>query len=389
MIDDLDDLDEFDERMDELLFDASKLPYGPTRLALVEQAVKYADSHSQINSAYEARLELIETAMFSGAEDKAIVAFAWCQSQVDKNPERFDQTRLLWSQKWIVNELPGFPQYSRQQIMAMLEDLETRYHRAGAGKRSVYKLQCLVNQDFFEPEVVRKNLPLWQDSPRDELSDCEACDIDTQLDAHTFLGEYEEAIACGKEILRRRMRCSTVPQRTYASLLLPLFQTGRLAEAMQYHKKGYPMISSNSDFLYSTSQHLYFLVLTDNTAKAVKLFEKHVGWTCNAPSQIMRMYFLSAAWRLFQTLEQREAETIKLRLPTTFSSHQENGRYRIADLRKEIEDLVMDLARRFDHRNGNSGCTSWIQAQLQIAISPFPLPETKKRPRISGAKEDA
>lgn len=268
-------VDDFDDRIDDLLFEASELPYGPARLAIAEEAVRYADAHNQIQRAYDARIELIQTAVFSCAIDRAMVAFAWCQSQVDKNPEKFDQTPLLWSQKWIVNHLPGFPQYSRQQMV-------------------------------------------------------------------------------------------------------PLFHLGRLKEAMQYHKKGYPMISSSKSFLASASDHLLFLVLTDNPAKAVKLFEKHLPWTYTDPDQQHRLLFLSAALRLLQTLEQREIATMKLRLPTTFSGYQSNGLYQTADVRKEIEDLVLNLARRFDQRNGSSGCSSFIQFQQQIAISPFPLSEAKK-----------
>lgn len=142
-------VDAFDTHMDDLLFEAEELPYGPARLAILEQAVRYADTHNQIQRAYEARLKLIKTGIFSGAQDRAIVAFAWCQSQVDKNPDQFDEAALLWSQKWIVNELPGFPQYSRQQITALLEDLETRYRRAGAGRRSVHKLHCTIAMTFL------------------------------------------------------------------------------------------------------------------------------------------------------------------------------------------------------------------------------------------------
>lgn len=374
-------VDDFDDRIDELLFEASELPYGPARLAIAEEAVRYADVHNQIQRAYDARIELIQTAVFSCAIDRAMVAFAWCQSQVDKNPEQFDQTPLLWSQKWIVNHLPGFPQYSRQQIMALLGDLETRFRRAGASMRSVYKLHCQVGMDIYESEQVRTNLPFWQDSPRDDLTDCEACDFDVLINLHTFLGEYEEAVAQGKQILKRRIRCAEVPHRTYASLLGPLFHLGRLEEAMQYHKKGYPMISSSKSFLASASDHLLFLVLTDNTAKAVRLFEKHLPWTYTDPDQQKRLLFLSAALRLLQTLEQREVATIRLRLPTTFSGYQSNGLYQTADVRKEIEDIVRNLARRFDQRNGSSGCSSLIQFQQQIAISPFPLSEVKKSAR--------
>ena len=119
------------QRVSEMLLKAWVLPPSVEQVSLTEEAVLLADAHGDLSLGYEARTTLIEAATFAGYPEKALVAFSWCLAQCDRDPERFDEQRLLWQYKWVAADLPYFPQISRQRIHEVHEDMERRYLRCG------------------------------------------------------------------------------------------------------------------------------------------------------------------------------------------------------------------------------------------------------------------
>jgi hypothetical protein len=82
-----------------LLAGAEGLRDSPEKVAVLEEAVRHADSAGTLELQYGAREGLAEAAYFGGAPDKAIVAYTWCLAQFDRHPGRFNEWRLLWRYK--------------------------------------------------------------------------------------------------------------------------------------------------------------------------------------------------------------------------------------------------------------------------------------------------
>src|SRR5579884_3112427 len=116
-------------QVEELMDQAAVLPDGPSKLALLEEAVRLADVHQDTALADEARDDLIRTATFSGYPEKSLVAFSWRLAQSDRDPEVFPEQALLWQYKWIANSLKYFPQITRTQIEDAFDDLARRCQR--------------------------------------------------------------------------------------------------------------------------------------------------------------------------------------------------------------------------------------------------------------------
>lgn len=104
---------DYQERIEELQEEAWGLPDGPSKLALLEEAVRLADTHQDVELGDEVRADLIRTATFCGYPEKALVAFSWRLAQSDRDPKSFPETDLLWEFKWITDSLPGFPQIAQ------------------------------------------------------------------------------------------------------------------------------------------------------------------------------------------------------------------------------------------------------------------------------------
>jgi hypothetical protein len=182
------------EQLEELMDQAEELQASPAKVAILEQAVKLSDALGDLEQSYAIRQDLIEAAVFGGMDDRALVAFAWCISQSDQDPERFPESDLLWRYKWILGSITSFPNVSTQRIQQMEDDYQERLKRSGHGLKAVYKIRMLnasymgliERRDHFEDK--------WRKAPHDEMADCKACEIDSEVKYLNSKGDYQAAI---------------------------------------------------------------------------------------------------------------------------------------------------------------------------------------------------
>jgi plasmid replication initiation protein len=134
-------------------------------------------------------------------------------------------------------------------------------------------------------------------------------------------------------------------------------------------------VAGNRKFVGEVGRHLTFLALTDNLARAVKLFEKHLAWALETRDLITRFDFYLAARFLLERLADAGEEAVKLRLPASFPARQEGGRYEAAALAGWFEEALAEVAGRFDARNGNDGFARRLREARgwKKWVTPFPL----------------
>jgi len=363
------------DQIEELHEQAMRLEDGLTKLALLEECVRIADTHHDVVIGDSIRGDLIKTATFAGAPEKALVAFSWRLAQCDRDPEHFDESDLLWEYKWIAGSLGGFPQISRQQIEQMLDDMTQRYQRSGASLRPIHKLRCTLAQDMCDRKTARTFFTRWKRTPRAWPTDCIACDQNSMVRFTVAIGKDDEAIELAAPILERDMACAEIPHATLSHLLLPLLRLEREREAMAMHHRGYRMISGNRKFLPEAAEHVVFLVLTENLSKAVKLLEKHLDWAVTATDLKSRFEFYNAVRFLLDQLAAAGREKLRLKLPPHFAAYEESGEYQVATLREWFDAAAEDLAAKFDARNGNDGYTKALRniRKWKKNIRPCPL----------------
>lgn len=371
---------DYREQVEELLMEADELPECPSKMALLEEAVRLADTHRDVALSDEVREELIQTATFAGYPEKALAAFTWRLAQADRAPEVFPEARLMWAYKWIVGSLTSFPQITRQQIEEAFDDMTRRFQRSGYGMRSVYKLRWEAALDMGEPDEVHRYHRLWEDTQRDANSDCLACEQDSRVIYYDFSDEYEKALEMARPILNGSLSCATVPERTYGRVLLPLLRFGHVEQAAKYYRKGYSLVRANRKYLSYMGQYLIFLGLTGNLSQGVKLYEKHLEWALETRDLFARWRFYLAAHFFFPLLAESGRHSLKLRLPQESPGYREDGGYETAALASALEEACRALAAQFDARNGNDGFARVLaeQSQLKRWATPYPLQRTRK-----------
>ncbi|MGG4144413.1 hypothetical protein ABEW34_14915 [Paenibacillus algorifonticola] len=336
---------DFEDLMDQ----AYDLPPGAAKLEVLEAAVRIADAEGDVENAFEARGEIVETAIFHGYPLKAIIAFSWQLGQSDQEPDNYDSSDLMWSYKWIVGNISNFPEIPMSQIQELVEDLGKRYKEHGYSRRTYLYYRSRLALSHGKLNEAKDFLEQMMKVDRDYMTDCIACEQNHIVELYAQLGEDEQALKAAEPILSGKMKCAEVPHITLPHLLSPLLRQGSSEEAQKLHTKGYRLVKGKRDLLDSVAQHIHYL--TDvNPAKAVEVVELHLAFILDHenPYEVMRFNLFTA--RLLKKLI-NEGSEVKLRLPASFLTVHEDTS--LPALAAHFEALALSAAKRFDARNGN------------------------------------
>ncbi len=356
-----------------LLKSSMGLPNGPGRIAICEEAVRLADAHGDYRLGFSARNDLVEATQFGGRPDLSLVAFAWCLAQYDAHPGEFDSFQLLWRYKWIATDLPSFPQISREKIEEVLADMERRYLAYGSTTQPIWHKRRVVAQMMGDLKIASAAHREFRKLPRTMLSDCHACEVNGTASYYFEIGKQALGLSTSEQVLLGGMRCASVPHTTYGIRLLPLLRAGRGAEAMEHHRVGYPMAQSNHNCVSACSQHMTFLALTGNDAKALRLLERHVADAIDGFDPHREYNFCRQAWIALEVIAHRRTQA-KLRLPQISMALGGAGEFMLADLAHAFKERLFALAERFDRRNGNDYYTDLANKMRSWKKYATPIP---------------
>ena len=339
---------------------------GDEKIAVLEEAVRLADTGTDVGLQYFARKEFLNAAYWGGAPEKAMVAYAWCLGQYDMEPGRFSERDLLWTYKWMINTIVHFPQISKEQIFEMLEDMTRRYREAGYGLRVVYQYRYRIERFWGNRERAIDYYHYAQGLAGDDLSNCPACELDEHVSFHNYCGDDALAVKTAQPLLEGRYKCRTVPQRTIARLLLPLLRLGRREEAWSYHLQGYRAVSRNKSFLNYVSDHLIYLTVTGKLERAAALLEEHYPWVEGNSDAYNRFLFYRAAWFFLHVMTASQTPRLSLCLPETFPLYAKSGDYESSRLAEWFHEEARQVAHKFNERNGNDHFTEELEGVLAL-----------------------
>ncbi len=354
------------DKVSELLEQAEALPYGPSRMALCEEAVRLADECKDDRVAYDARMTMTEAAVFGGRPEKALVAFAWCVAKSDADPENFPESTalagiwltgvdILWSYKWITLNSPGFSQISRPQIETTLEDMKRRYEANGFSLRPYWMEKARTHyymgdgQDAID-ECTRE----FRDAKRDLYADCEACEMNFVVETYHWRDDYDGALSSAQPLVSGQKGCAEVPHVTLAGLVIPAFQAGDADNAERFFRRGYDMCKSNRDFTSEVAKYIDYVRMSGDATKALGMFEQHLGWAAESFAASERQRYFEAGWTLFEELAEDGVESVSMRIPRELSIPNDDGHIETASARDWFRNEVTEIVDAFDKRNGNT-----------------------------------
>lgn len=359
-----------EEHLRTLLRHAEELPYGPARTALVEQAMTEADADELAHLRFHARLAATNCYVYGGEPAKSFDTFAWCVAEYDRDPAAYAEFRLglLWQFKATVAGLVMFPERPLAQIEELLAEMERRWRAGGHSPHAVHSLRHVVARHVGDLVAAGHWYDRWVETPRDELSDCAACDPGRQVRWLTRQRRYADAVVLGSRTLDGRPTCSEQPQGILTDLLEPYLRTGAYDRARDAHRQAYRRLRGNPSALLEISEHVWFCAVTGNVERGLDLLQRHLPSLEPASSPLAELRFAAPAALLL-----RRAGTATVQL------HDHDGQptdsVPAAVLADRLAARALALAARFDARNGTGYQTGLVRETLDASpiVDALPL----------------
>jgi tetratricopeptide (TPR) repeat protein len=370
----------------QLLGEARELPYGAAQIAMVDELLRHVDTTDDQALKFYARLFATTAYIYGGEPVRAFPSFSWCVADFDRNPSPYHENathNLLWLFKNMVHSMTRFPELPLERTYAVLDDMERRYRESGHGLQPVYKHRYLVASHVGQTEEAEEWFRKWQAAPRNRLSDCAGCDPTTLVSHLAGDDRFEEAAELAGPVLAGDLSCSEQPQSILSELMEVYLQTGRLREAADAHRRSYLVERNNLADLWGIGDHISFCARTGNEHRGLEILQRHIDWLDRAPSPAAAMNFAAAAVQLLRRLTaigHGDTPVRRADRPDTNA----------AELAGELEKFAMDLAARFDARNGTDHQSDVIRSVM--SAEPFgvqvPLSPTDRRAATRATEPD-
>ena len=346
------------DEIDRLIEEAIELPVESSEaVRLYEQAIRIADAGRDLDAVWDLRLDLINRIMHTSDWDRFFMHFAWCLTQNDRDPSRFPSDYLLWYYKWAIANGAEMPEIGKARLLGLLDDMRTRHRADGSTLRAFHAHRAWVAVRLGDLDSAKEAFSSWQDTPRDHLSDCRACELEWEARFLVWFGETDAALELVERIVTGPDRCVEVPRDTYGTFLLDVHRVDP-ERAKRYHREGRAQIRDAPDSLRAHAGHLLYAALQRRDEEALRIIGRHLHAATNQPAAWQRMFFLRAVSRTCELWRERGKGAMTVTLPQPSGAPEEIRD--IAQLGEWAGEAARRLAAAFDARNGNRTVSSWI-----------------------------
>jgi hypothetical protein len=335
-----------------ILAEAHGLNDGQAKVDLLQEAVRLADHASAVDAGFDARLRLMEAALVCGSADILLVAYTWCLSQAEREPQRFSLYQMLWRYRRAIVYLPTFPQIPRGKIEEAIADMTRRYESAGASLRPVHLLRWKVAMKLGDTRMAADARRAWSRCRRDWLTDDEQTEEVTQIDYLLFRERWAEAADAARLYLDDSRRARSYVDSVLSWMPVPLLRLRRIDEAMAVHQRGYRLTTRNAALVTQAGRHIQFLALTHNFPRAVRLVERYLPY-CVGSDPEDQVEFYPCLVTLLRVMRNTGKASIKLRLTSPCPGYSPGGRYDLAELDRVYWGQAAAVSTRYDTRDGN------------------------------------
>ncbi|WP_412077372.1 tetratricopeptide repeat protein [Streptomyces xanthophaeus] len=353
------------EEVRQALYANQCLPNGPARSAQAETLAGAAEACGDSRLFRQALLNQIDAYEYSSERTRMVVPFARLLQEYDRDPGGFDSGEahsLFWRFKWVSGQLVSSPEIPLSSVTGWLEDMERRYRLAGYSERAVRQSEFYLADATGDDERAERAVSRWQSADRDTMSDCHACETNSQGWFWASRGDDAKAVDVWEPVLAGKQSCLEEPHRVLARSLLPLVRLGRGAEARAHHLRGYRMARGNESLLRSIGEHIEFCALTGNEARGLEILSEHAARLGPLVDVEAQMQFYGGVLVLLRRLGE-------LGHGADPSVSYEGTARTVDELYGLLREDALAIARRFDERNG----TTRVSDRLVERIGRTPL----------------
>ncbi|MCE6994108.1 hypothetical protein LZG04_04675 [Saccharothrix sp. S26] len=360
-------MNEDKEAAERQFVEAYHMPEGMPRHEALERAARAADALDHLPLAVSCRIALIRSAYDLGRYDLMLAPFAWCGAAEQRDPTAFDEWETHsydWAHKWIVSGLIADPRFTLEQIGSFVDQLAERYQRLGYSMQPVHGARADLAAHVGDDEAYREHFARYLAMDRGPMSDCEACVVEEQAGHLIRQGRHAEAVAHAEHQLAQDTGCATQPQGILTTLTPAFVALGDVDRAREAHVVAYRLVRDDLVGGY-LDDHLEFCATSGNVRRGVELLRGHLHRVHHSTSPSRAMHFAAGAALLLSRVSPDEEFAVPRDGRTTVLSAPE--------LRELLESQALELASRFDRRNGSDAVSTRIRATL-AAPDTIPVP---------------
>lgn len=378
------------DQVNAALYDVRRMPYGLARSTAAAAELERVEAEGPDAARAYAQFVLVESYVWGGEVTKAYLPFTKMLRWWDEHPEHFDAEdthSLFWSFKWMVGHLMEFPDVPAAQIERTLDDMARRYALAGNGTNAVAleRFEWARERGGADVEDAYR---AWVATPRDDYSQCEACEPGDRA-AYLFeTGRHDEGIRLLEGVLQGSPSCATEPGDMLSHLQLAYVEVGDAEAAARTHRRGLRHLDTGVTMTGPKGRHVEFLARTDNASRALRLLVEHQAFLTEADSPGDRLGFLTSVSVATGVLRADHGDTaLALRdVPATT----------LAELDAWVRGEAAALAQSFDARNGTTAASERLRAAwergartLPVDLAVLSLDASSASPRPAAVAEGA
>lgn len=314
-----------------LLIKKNELDLPQDKVKLLQQAITISDSNHDTEWSIDLRLELMQEELdYLPSKMVSYEAISWIIGAYEEDPSIIDESNFLWQYKWMINYVIKNPSISKAQKEGIIQDYSMRMERNNYSLRPVYEDYYRFYTYFELAEKASKYKKLRDATPSDRMSDCKACELNSNFDYNLTFHSIDKAKAEGSDILTQKETCARVPIVSYANLAQELTKENRLDEAKEYVEKGMHELFKENEYIPRNFEYLilfaYYYSKVDNN-EAWNLIEKYY------PSQATNEFSTYNIFlNMLGVLKNTDKETITIKFPEWVSFYNSDNVYKKLDL---------------------------------------------------------
>ncbi|PWD52157.1 hypothetical protein C8046_17425 [Serinibacter arcticus] len=344
-----------------------RMPYGVARTEIAEQEARRIEEEGPAETLAYALFALVESYVWGGEGAKAYVPFRRSIRLWDTSPELFDEGDrhdFFWAFKWMVTGLVEYPDVPATQITATIADMERRYAVAGNGLDAVAYAAFRWAEHTGDPDV-ELAFTAWAATPRDEYSQCEACELGDQAVHLAATGRVPEAIRVIETVPPTTRWCATEPADMLSVLALAHLDQGDAGAALEAHRRAVAALAdTQSDMVGARGRRLELLARGGATDRALEALASDGHLLVDADSPLGQLRFGIAVLRALAALPDVGERPVAV--PGVPAAT-------VGELGAWTAERSRSLAAAFDARNGSDRLVREVEAAASVRPSETPL----------------
>ncbi len=341
----------------ELHDEICNMPFNQARLEKALKAVCIAEDLKNEDMIYHCKCLVGYTSIFTRDYEHLFDSFLWCLdffNEYHENFDRDDASQFLWLYKYVLDSVHEYVHLDRHKIITLLDVYSSQLKKFDFSQRTYWYYRSIIYVGLGWTKELGGTLAKWKEYSRDEMSDCEACEVSNMVSMLCRLNEFEKAVDEASPVIVGKLSCEEEPQRIMSELLFPLLELNRVQEMHKYQKECLLLLESNRVLPLYLSYHIDVLSQLGDLETALKLLKEHINELTGEKGSWSKFHIYLHLYKCMDKLIEKETLNIEMKISDSVGFYQSNGVYETETIKSYLFQNLIEMASKLDKRSENN-----------------------------------